>query len=110
MTSVIFAMLTATGMYIVMAKIGIFKLFRIRETRKVADGGLDVLATFGLIAIFAGTVSGMMIAMMSGLMLSGLLFLTRSLIKPTLSLGGVYNGTVKRFGSIFRVLRKASKH
>jgi hypothetical protein len=110
MTSAMFALMTATGMYIIMAKLGIFKLFKIKQTRKVTDGGLDILVTFGLIAVFAGTVSGMMIAMMSGLALSGMLFATRCFIKPTKSLGGAFNGVNKRIRRIFRVLRRATNH
>ena len=106
MSSALFAVMTATGMYIVMAKLGLFKLFRIKQTRKVTDGGLDVLMTFGLIAVFAGPVSGMMIAMMSGLMLSGMLFATRYFIKPTKSLGGIFNGVNKRIRRIFSLLRR----
>ncbi len=108
MTTALFAVMTAAGMYIVMAKLGLFKLFKIKQTRKVTDGGLDVLMTFGLIAIFAGTVSGMMIAMMSGLMLSGMLFITRYFIKPTKSLGGAFNGVNKWIGRVFSVLRKST--
>lgn len=110
MTSLLFAVMTASGMFIIMAKLGLFKLFRIKQARKVTDGGLDVLMTFGLIAVFAGTVSGMMIAMMSGLMLSGMLFATRCFIKPTRSLGGAFNGINKRIRRIFCVLRGAANH
>jgi hypothetical protein len=110
MTSAMFALMTATGMYIVMAKLGLFKLFKIKQARKVTDGGLDILVTLGLITVFAGTVSGMMIAMMSGLALSGMLFATRCFIKPTKSLGGVFNGANKRIRRIFRVLRRATNH
>jgi hypothetical protein len=108
MTSALFAVMTATGMYIIMAKLGLFKLFKIKQTRKLTDGGLDVLMTFGLIAIFAGTVSGMMIAMMSGLMLSGMLFLTRYFIKPTKSLGGAYNGINKWIRRVLGSLRSTT--
>ena len=66
----ILPLLTATGMFIVLWKIGAFKLFKIKETRKVADGGLDAVMTFGLVAIFAGTFSGMIMAMTSGLLFS----------------------------------------
>jgi hypothetical protein len=110
MTSALFALMTATGMYIIMAKIGLFKLFKVKQTRKVTDGGLDVLMSLGLITIFAGTVSGMMIAMMSGLMLSGMLFATRYFIKPTKSLGGVFHGTNKRIRGLFSILRRSPKH
>lgn len=110
MTSVLFALMTATGMYIVMAKLGLFKLFKIKQARRVTDGGLDVLMTFGLIAVFAGTVSGMMIAMMSGLTLSGMLFITRYFVKPTKSLGGISHGINKRIRRIFSILRRASNH
>ena len=106
MTSALFALMTATGMYIVMAKLGLFKLFKIKQTRKVTDGGLDVIVTFGLIAIFAGQVSGMLIALMSGLMLSGMLFVTRCFIKPTRSLGGIYHGVNKWIRRIFSLLRR----
>jgi hypothetical protein len=108
MTSALFALMTATGMYVIMAKLGLFKLFRIKQTRKVTDGGLDVIMTFGLIAVFAGTVSGMMIAMMSGLMLSAMLFTTRYFIKPTKSLGGVFHGVNKWIKCIFRLLRRTT--
>lgn len=110
MTTSLFALMTATGLYVIMAKLGLFKLFRIGAARKVTDGGLDALMTFGLIAIFAGTVSGMMIAMMSGLMLSGMLFATRYFIKPTRSLGGITHGIGKRIRRIFSILRKAPNH
>jgi len=106
MTSALFAVMTATGMYIVMAKLGLFKLFRIKQTRKITDGGLDVLMTFGLVAVFAGTVSGMMIAMMSGLMLSAMLFATRYFIKPTKSLGGAFNGVNKWIRRVLSLLRR----
>ena len=96
----ILPLLTATGMFIVMWKLGVFKLFKIKETRKAADGGLDLLMTFGLIAVFAGTFSGMILAMTSGLMLSGMLFAARAFIKPTKSLGGMWNGITKRFKRI----------
>ena len=110
MTTLLFAALTATGMYVIMAKLGLFKLFRIKEARKVTDGGLDALLTFGLIAVFAGTVSGMMIGMVSGLMISGMLFMTRLFIKPSKSLGGVTHGISKWIGSIFGILRRTAKH
>lgn len=106
MTSILFAMMTATGMYVVMAKLGLFKLFKIKETRKVADGGLDVLVTFGLVVVFAGTVSGMLIGMMSGLMLSGMLFATRCFIKPSKSIRGICNGANKRIRRILSLLRR----
>jgi hypothetical protein len=105
-----FMILTAVGMYIVLWKIGVFKLFKIRETRRATDGGLDAAMTFGLVAMFAGTMSGMLIAMGSGLMLSGLLFLTRSFIKPTKSIGGTLDGITRRFRKVPSLLRRAPNH
>ena len=102
--------LTAIGIFIVMWKLGVFNLFKIKETRKAADGGLDMLMTFGLIAIFAGTFSGMILAMMSGLMLSGMLFLARYFIKPTKSIGGTLHGVTNWFQRIPAFLRRATNH
>lgn len=110
MTSAIFALMTASGVYIVMAKLGLFKLFKVKQTRRLTDGGLDVLMTLGLITVFAGTVSGMMIAMMSGLTLSGMLYVTRVFIKPTRSLGGAFNGTNQRIRRFLGVLRRTANH
>lgn len=105
------ALMTATGMFIVLWKIGAFKLFKYKETRKVADGGLDATMTFSLIAIFAGTFSGMIMAMTSGLILSGMLFIARSLIKPTKSIRGTKHGrTTNWFGKVPAFLRRASNH
>lgn len=82
------ALLTALGTFIVMWKLRIFRLFRYKEVRAAADGGLDFFMTVGLVTLFAGTFSGVMIGMMSGLILSGLLLVTRWIIKPTKSLRG----------------------
>ena len=102
------ALLTATGMFIILWKIGVFRLFKIKETRKVTDGGLDAVMTFGLIAIFAGTFSGMILAMTSGLMLSGMLFIARSLIKPTKSIGGTLDGITRRVGKLLPLRRRTA--
>jgi len=104
------SLMTATGLFIVLLKLGILRFFRIKETRRFADGGLDMLTTFGLIAIMAGTFSGVMIAMMSGLMLSGMFFATRLIIKPTKSIGGTLNGITNWFRKVPSVLRKSPKH
>lgn len=86
------ASLTAVGLFIVIWKLGLLRIFRYRETRKAADGGMDLLLTAGLMTMFAGTFSGMMVGMIAGLMLSGLLYLARILIKPTKSLKTRFHG------------------
>lgn len=88
----IMSLATAVGLFIVIWKLGLLRLFRYRETRKATDGGLDLLLTTGLITVFAGTFSGVMIGIMSGLILSGLLFVSRLMIKPTKSIRTFFHG------------------
>lgn len=90
------ALLTATGTYIIFWKLGILKLFHYKELRPATDGGLDALTTFGLVALFAGTFSGMMVGMISGLMVSGLLLVSRIFIRPKKTLRGKLHGIIHR--------------
>lgn len=104
MSFIIFPLVTAIGIYIIMLKIGLINVFRVKETRRVADGGLDLGISLGLVALLAGSFSGMMVAAITGLMVSGMLYVTRLLVKPTKSIGGKLNGVSNRVRkvSIFR--------
>jgi hypothetical protein len=71
-----FALITAFGIYIIFLRLGIHRVLRF-------GASADIAASIGLALIFAGTFSGLMVAAMAGVALSGMLYLTRWILpKP----------------------------